>query len=163
MNKKDDTDLKDFLSDAHLRETPCKIPEGYFNEMEDAIHARIRAEEVTAGNVEGEKEVPTWKRMLRPSLGLACSFLLIFAFAYGIFALTGTLKKKDAPASASVSYEEEEFVNSDKGLVRIVNIADYEQYVSENPSEANDSLSEEDIVNYLTDGHYPVYVLADME
>lgn len=163
MNKKDDTDLKDFLSDAHLREPPCKIPEGYFNEMEDVVHARIKAEDGAAGKVGGEAESPTWKRMLRPSLELACSFLLIYAFAYGIFALTGTLKKKDAPASASVSYEEEEFVNSGKGLVRIVNIADYEQYVSENPSEANDSLSEGDIVNYLIDGHYPVYVLADME
>ena len=163
MNRKDDKNLKDFLSDPHLHETPYKIPTGYFDEMEDAVHSRIKAEEGTAGEPVEEEDLPTWKKVLRPALGLAGSFLLIFAFAYGIFALTGTLKKNGVPAAASALQEEEEFVNSDNGRVRIVNIADYEQYVADNPSEASDSLSEEDIVNYLTDGNYPVYVLADME
>jgi hypothetical protein len=162
MNEKDHRELKDILSDAHLHETPYKIPDGYFDDMEDEVHARIKEEE---GTIDGavEENIPGWKKALRPALGLLCSFLLIFAFAYGIFALTGTLNVKKGPAAAAASSEEEEFVNADKGILRTINLADYEQFTEEYPEEAADSLSEEDIVNYLTDGNFPIYVLADME
>jgi len=60
----------------HPKENPFDVPAGYFDMLEDRIEGRIRAT---------EKEQNTGKkiiRLLKPMLGLAASFALIFLLVH---------------------------------------------------------------------------------
>jgi hypothetical protein len=82
----------DILKDMHLRENPYEVPEGYFDKMESEVRDKIRKEERLEEDTEDMSGQPVLKGLLRPALGLVFSFLIVFAFAYGIFALTGDVE-----------------------------------------------------------------------
>jgi hypothetical protein len=67
--------------------------------------------------------------------------------------------KKNAASKAT----ESGYVSSETDAIREINLYDYAQYVSENPSTIDDTVSSEDIINYLTESNTPIAMLADIE
>lgn len=168
MNKQND-DIKksgDILEDAHLKENPYSLPEGYFDRMEAGVRDKIRDIEGSRGPetsgslpVADENRRTAARKLLRPALGMAASFLLIFGFAYAIFALTGTLGKgKKNPSADNATLEDSIGIGAfDERALR-----DYADYIADNPEIADDSITDDDVVSYLENSNITTTMLADL-
>ena len=127
----------DYLSKPASGENPFKLPEGYFDSLEDRMLARIAEEQ------QEPRQHPVW-RILKPALALAATFALIFGMGYGVLSLTHTLDRGAGTldASAYASVEEE--------MISPVSLINY--YQTAGPEEEDDEIGEETLVDYLTTG-----------
>ena len=125
---------KDILERARQGEAALRVPEGYFDSLEDRVQARIAAEADSAGRKRG----PVWS-ILRPALTLAAMFALVFGMGYGVLSLTHTLDRSAASTEVSgYATVEEEMISP----VSLIN------YYQSDPGEETE-LDEDTIVSYL--------------
>ncbi len=128
----------DMLRGAACHDNPFRMPEGYFDGLEDRLMARIAVE--AAETAQAPARRPVWQ-ILKPALALAATFALIFGMGYGVLSLTHTLDngKGTADVSGYASAEEE--------LIRPISIINY--YQSAGPVEESAELDEEILIDYL--------------
>ena len=120
------------------KKNPFKTPEGYFENLQDRIEARIEAEDTV---VPRQKQIV---RMLKPALSLAASFALIFLLVYYPLKtfLPEYLESKQVVAESNEFNMEEDFFavfSDDNSLI---------EYISQ-PEEAELQPSDE-IYAYLS-------------
>lgn len=125
----------DYLNRPASGENPFKLPEAYFEGLEDRLLARIAEEEKQQEPVQR----PVW-RILKPALALAATFALIFGMGYGVLALTHTLDGRGENSESRFATVEEE-------LIRPVSIINY--YQSEGFSDEEAEIDEESILSFL--------------
>lgn len=123
----------DMLESARQTEQPFKLPEGYFESLEDRVMARIAAEEQPAESRRGR----VWT-VLRPALALAATFALIFGMGYGVLSLTHTLNRGTGTTASPYASAEEELIRPSS----LIN------YYETSPAEEAE-LDEETILDYL--------------
>ncbi|MGQ7870829.1 hypothetical protein [Sunxiuqinia sp. sy24] len=88
---------------------PFKVPEGYFDSLEDRIEARIN------GETEEVSSQGKLIRMLKPLLAMAASFALIFMLVYyplSVFLPSYLAKTSDVPMEESKTLSEDELLFS---------------------------------------------------
>lgn len=88
---------------------PFAVPDGYFDTLEDRIEARI-AEETNTISPKGKLI-----RMLKPILGMAASFAVIFLLVYyplSVFLPGYLAKNAEEPAAKNETFAEEEALYS---------------------------------------------------
>ena len=111
-----------------MSNTPFRMPDNYMESLEAAVSEKIN-----------RKPSKTWS-VLKPAIGLACSFALVFGMGYGVLALTGTLDRGDAAAD----YSETALVNNFTTSSLIDYYENLEAY-------GEDYLQEEEILDYLSE------------
>lgn len=77
--------------ETELKSNPFSVPQSYFEEMENVLHSRINP----------EVRKTTLLSILKPALGLLCSFAFIFSIGYGALYFTNTLSTDSAPDTLS--------------------------------------------------------------
>lgn len=104
--------------------TPFKMPDGYLENLEASVNEKI-----------GRKPSRTWS-VLKPAIGLACSFVVIFGMGYGILTLTGTLNKVDEKSADTETIDQ---------------YLSYSSHINyyENGVEEEDIIQDEEIMDYL--------------
>ncbi|HPT05301.1 MAG TPA: hypothetical protein PK500_01435 [Candidatus Egerieousia sp.] len=78
---------KDLLGNEHLKKVPFKVPQGYFESVEDEVRTKIKDQ-----TPDGQ-----WgllHRSLKAYLGLAASFLLILGAGWGVIHFTKFLTSR---------------------------------------------------------------------
>lgn len=118
---------KDILQEEGLRKNPFTLPEGYLEKMETAVGESIASPERSM-----------FRTILKPALGLAVAFALVFGMGYGVLALTGTLQR-GAQQDESIALFEEGFVST--------RIMDF--YNEEEDAVAEETIDEEEMMDYL--------------
>jgi len=63
--------------------TPFRMPEGYLEKLESSVNEKI-----------GRKPSRAWS-VLKPAIGLACAFAVVFGMGYGVLSLTGSLNRNE--------------------------------------------------------------------
>jgi len=124
----------DILRNPACRENPFRMPEGYFDSLEERLMGRIAEENVAETQ---RKTKPVW-RIIKPALTLAAMFALVFGMGYGVLSLTHTLDRGAAVEASGYATAEEE-------LIRPASLINYYQASLAEESE----LDEETIINYL--------------
>lgn len=114
--------------------SPLRIPEGYFDSLEDRVMGRIAAQQ----EPRAERKSRVWT-ILKPALTLAAMFALVFGMGYGVLSLTHTLDRGTGTAASDYATVEEE-------LIRPSSLYNY--YQSDGQAE-EDELDEESLVDYL--------------
>jgi hypothetical protein len=125
------------------KELPFRVPENYFDDFSSRLHSRL----------ETETDVPQNKgrviRMLKPILGLAASFALIFMLVYWpIKSFLPDYLAKTEQNIEIITIEEDSYIsyverideNSFFALIRGVFTSD----------DAEDDFTDEDLLNYLS-------------
>ena len=126
---------KDILESARQAGQPFKVPEGYFESLEDRLMARISAESAPQPKARG-----VWT-VLKPALALAATFALIFGMGYGVLSLTHTL---DGGRAADV----QGYASAEEELIRHSSVITY--YQSDDPAEeTEEEIDEETLVAFL--------------
>lgn len=108
--------------------SPFVMPEGYLENLEDTFACRISAPQPTG-----------FRHLVKPALGLACAFALVFGMGYGVLALTGTLKEKSG-LPEGIGIIDEALLSS--------NFIDFYDNSDEDAVE-KEGLDEEDMICYL--------------
>ncbi|MBQ0025046.1 MAG: hypothetical protein KBT00_04915 [Bacteroidales bacterium] len=123
--------MEDIFEDNNLRTSPFTMPEGYLDKLEDSVHSRI-----------SEREGKGFFAVLKPVIGLACAFAMVFGMGYGVLALTGTLPDKEKKADPISALYDEGFIDG-----RTLEYAFEEQDSEEDETLNND----EEVFEYLTE------------
>jgi hypothetical protein len=129
----------DYLNRPASGENPFKLPEAYFEGLEDRLLARIAEEEKQQEPVQR----PVW-RILKPALALAATFALIFGMGYGVLALTHTLDRGTGTTDTSA------YALSEEELISPVSLINY--YQTAGLAEEAGEIDEETLVDYLSTG-----------
>ena len=126
--------IDDLLSRRRDAEQPFRVPEGYFDALEDRVMARIAMEEAPET---GRRRVWT---VSKPALALAATFALIFGMGYGVLSLTQTLKRGNGtPEAPGYATTVEEWITS----ASLIN------YYEMDAQPVEEEIDEETLVNYL--------------
>jgi hypothetical protein len=127
---------QDILERARQAGQPFKMPEGYFESLEDRLMARISME---------EQQVPTRRQRiwvaLKPALALAATFALIFGMGYGVLSLTHTLDGNRAAGTAAG------YASAEEELILPSSIINY--YQTGDPTESEEEIDEDTLIDYL--------------
>ena len=126
--------IDDLLSRRRDAEQPFRVPEGYFDALEDRVMARIAT----------EKAPETVRRrvwtVIKPALALAATFALIFGMGYGVLSLTQTLKRGNGtPEAPGYATTVEEWITP----ASLIN------YYEMDAQPVEEEIDEETLVNYL--------------
>jgi len=126
----------DILSSEEIKENPFRMPEGYLDQLQASVMARIEEE-----NAEPERRT-IFFRVLRPAISLAAMFLLIFGMGYGAIALTNHISNgaSDVKFSTGIAAIDEGFIDSS-----FIDYYDDDMALFEEEEE----LSDEEIIQYL--------------
>lgn len=124
--------------------SPFKVPDGYFETLEERIEARIVSE------TEGISTKGKVIRMIKPILGLAASFALILLLAY--YPLRVLLPKylaeqatEKVDKNASVSEDDmmfSYFTLSDESLYEVLDV--------DSTAQMSDSINADEMLDYLS-------------
>lgn len=126
--------IDDLLSRRRDAEQPFRVPEGYFDALEDRVMARIAMEETPET---GRRRVWT---VIKPALALAATFALIFGMGYGVLSLTQTLKRGNGtPEAPGYATTVEEWITP----ASLIN------YYEMDAQPVEEEIDEETLVNYL--------------
>ena len=126
--------IDDFLSRRPDAESPLRIPEGYFDALEDRVMARIADEKAP---LRGKTRV--WS-ILKPALSLAAMFAIVFGMGYGVLSLTHTLDGDSAGSEIPA------YATAEEELIRPASLLYY--YQTDSLAE-EEELDEETLVDYL--------------
>ena len=126
--------IDDLLSRRRDAEQPFRVPEGYFDALEDRVMARIAMEEAPET---GRRRVWT---VIKQALALAATFALIFGMGYGVLSLTQTLKRGNGtPEAPGYATTVEEWITP----ASLIN------YYEMDAQPVEEEIDEETLVNYL--------------
>lgn len=126
--------IDDLLSRRRDAEQPFRVPEGYFDALEDRVMARIAMEEAPETD---RRRVWT---VIKPALALAATFALIFGMGYGVLSLTQTLKRGNGtPEAPGYATTVEEWITP----ASLIN------YYEMDAQPVEEEIDEETLVNYL--------------
>ena len=92
---------EDPLASPELRQNPFSAPAGYMDSFEERIMQRIsgqqesltQQESSSQQHVSGQQHGLGLRALLKPAIGFAASFALLFSLGYGIISLTKFLEK----------------------------------------------------------------------
>ena len=125
----------DILESARQAGRPFKVPEGYFETMEDRLMARISAESAPQPKVRR-----VWS-ILKPALALAATFAIIFGMGYGVLSLTHTLDGGNGSADV------QDYALAEEELIRHSSVINY--YQTDDPAESEEEIDEDTLASYL--------------
>lgn len=80
---------EDPLASPELRQNPFSAPAGYMDSFEERIMQRISGQQESSSQQHGLG----LRALLKPAIGFAASFALLFSLGYGIISLTRFLEK----------------------------------------------------------------------
>ena len=119
-------------------ENPFRVPNHYFDDFSARLQTRIEAESEIAPN-----QPNRFIRILKPALGLAASFALVFLLVYWpIKTFTPNQSAKNVTEEPSLSYMD--YVNS-----LIEEKDDFSFYALFEDLSGDTDISDEDIANYI--------------
>ena len=136
----------DILQRAELRKIPFDAPEGYFENLEE----RLR-EKTLQTKPSGKWD---WVKVLKASLALAASFLLVAGMGWGIMKLT-SLHQNKALAQSELTEEGNMMLDSlvnKFGAIEVVDIY-HNSLAQDVPENEDDDLSDEEydaLEEYIT-------------
>ena len=86
---------EDPLASPELRQNPFSAPAGYMDSFEERIMQRISSqqESLTQQESSSQQHGLGLRALLKPAIGFAASFALLFSLGYGIISLTRFLEK----------------------------------------------------------------------
>ena len=103
LHREDSLHREDPLASPELRQNPFSAPAGYMDSFEERIMQRIGnlapqeslAQQQGSGQqpVSGQQHGLGLRALLKPAIGFAASFALLFSLGYGIISLTKFLEK----------------------------------------------------------------------
>ena len=153
MNKQDDiwTKLQNQSSDA-----PFKVPDDYFNTLEDQIEARIAAEE-------GKKSKGKVIRMIKPVLAMAASFALVFLLVY--YPLSVFLPDYMAKTSEQHN-KQNDLMNEDEAMISYISLSEQSTYdilFFDEAGKADEEVQDEDVLSYLATTMNETEIFAELK
>lgn len=136
----------DILQRAEMRKIPFDAPDGYFENLEE----RLR-EKTLQTKPSGKWD---WVKVLKASLALAASFLLVAGMGWGIMRLT-SLKQNNTLAQSELTEEGNMMLDSlvnKFGAIEVVDIY-HNSFAQDVPEEEDDDLSDDEydaLEEYIT-------------
>lgn len=158
-----------------LKENPFGVPEGYFETMQQEVMEKISAIPVARPYDEETAEPATLLTYLKPAIGLAAVFAIIFGMGYGVMALTGVSKDDGIQtaqlqadiAPSEITMESTGTELTEEEVISIIGDSIDELFVLDNTDPATDILqievNEEEIEQYLIDTRVTTAALAFLE
>ncbi len=173
MNNKQN--MEDILGKSPLKENPFGVPKGYFGTMQREVMEKISSVPVAPVYNEEEAAPATLFTYLKPAIGLAAVFAIVFGMGYGVMSLTG-VSKDDVPAPTlqADSYAAETVaVNSgteltEEEVISIIGDSIEELFAQDNSTDSiveimQSEINEEEIEQYLIDSRVTTTALALLE
>lgn len=129
------------------REAPYKVPSGYFGDFSARLHAKLEEEKTVIP--EKKNRIITF---LKPAIGLAASFALIFMLVY--WPVNSFLKKGTTQEFSEAEYYEQEILNLLEG------IDDNSLYALLDDTNGNGDYTEDDLFDYVNTNftEYEIYM-----
>ena len=103
LHREETLHREDPLASPELRQNPFSAPAGYMDSFEERIMQRIgnlapqeslgQQESSSQQHVSGQQHGLGLRALLKPAIGFAASFALLFSLGYGIISLTKFLEK----------------------------------------------------------------------
>ena len=101
LHREETLHREDPLASPELRQNPFSAPAGYMDSFEERIMQRIsgQQESLTQQESLAQQEISSQQHglglraLLKPAIGFAASFALLFSLGYGIISLTKFLEK----------------------------------------------------------------------
>lgn len=91
---------KNILENSTLKANPFIVPNGYFAEVERSVMETI----TPTGQQQGKNRFGIIE-ILKPAIGLAACFALIFGIGYGALYLTGNTESKNSTSTVQIAEE----------------------------------------------------------
>lgn len=91
---------KNILENSTLKANPFIVPTGYFAEVERSVMETI----TPTGQQQGKNRFGIIE-ILKPAIGLAACFALIFGIGYGALYLTGNTESKNSTSTVQIAEE----------------------------------------------------------
>ena len=91
---------KNILENSTLKANPFIVPNGYFAEVERSVMETI----TPTGQQQGKNRFGIFE-ILKPAIGLAACFALIFGIGYGALYLTGNTESKNSTSTVQIAEE----------------------------------------------------------
>lgn len=91
---------KNILENSTLKANPFIVPTGYFAEVERSVMETI----TPTGQQQGKNRFGIIE-ILKPAIGLATCFALIFGIGYGALYLTGNTESKNSTSTVQIAEE----------------------------------------------------------
>jgi hypothetical protein len=138
------------------KENPFRVPENYFDDFSARLHIKIEAE---------KKVVPAPKnriiQMLKPAVGLAASFVLIFMLVY--WPLKTFSPKQVAENNSSIVIEEYDSDNENESLNLLESIDENSFYALLDEPAKSVEFSDEELMSYINTNisEYEIYLGTD--
>lgn len=89
LHREETLHREDPLASPELRQNPFSAPAGYMDSFEERIMQRISGQQESSSQQHGLG----LRALLKPAIGFAASFALLFSLGYGIISLTRFLEK----------------------------------------------------------------------
>ena len=101
LHREETLHREDPLASPELRQNPFSAPAGYMDSFEERIMQRISGQQEHFGQQRvsgqqhdsGQQQGLGLRALLKPAIGFAASFALLFSLGYGIISLTRFLEK----------------------------------------------------------------------
>ena len=95
LHREEPLQRDDPLASPELRQNPFSAPAGYMDSFEERIMQRISSqqESLTQQESSSQQHGLGLRALLKPAIGFAASFALLFSLGYGIISLTKFLEK----------------------------------------------------------------------
>jgi hypothetical protein len=91
---------KNILENSTLKANPFIVPNGYFAEVDRSVMETI----APSGQQQGKNRFGIIE-ILKPAIGLAACFALIFGIGYGALYLTGNTESKNSTSTVQIAEE----------------------------------------------------------
>ncbi len=153
----------DILQNSTLKENPFTVPQGYFAQLEKSVMEKIETTETPQ-----KAPVSNIFSILRPAIGLAACFALIFGLGYGVLYITNTddyVNPQTNVTADNLQDQEEEDGEFAQIIAFIGNITPETISETENITidETHNHINGEQVEEYLINSGVSTTTLASLE